>query len=167
MKTLEQFPNYGFTELGEVFNLKFDRQLKPYVSDTVGYLYITLKKEDGKYRPTALHRIIGKLYIPNPANEPMVLHKDNNKLNPKADNLYWGDNRINIQQAYDDGLAPKGIERWNNVNPVEDIHRVCDLLQEGLLSLVEIAQTTTVNYNTIKQIKYRRQWKDISSLYKW
>lgn len=167
MKTLEQFPNYSFTEAGEVWNLKFDRKLKPYVSDTTGYLYVTLKKEDGKYRPTVLHRIIAKLYVPNPAYEPMVLHKDNNKLNPVADNLYWGDNRVNIQQAYDDGLAPKGEDRWNNVNPVEDIHRVCDLLQEGLLSLIEISQTTLVKYETIKQIKYRKQWKDISSLYKW
>ena len=167
MKILESHPNYGFTENGEVFNLKFERQLKPYVSATTGYLYITLRHKDGRYRPTSLHRCVAKLYIDNPNNLPFVNHIDGNKLNPNKNNLEWTDNSRNIQHAYDIGLIPKGEDRYNNVNPVEKIHHVCQLLQEGIFSNKEIEEITGVNYKTIGQIKYGKQWKDISSIYKW
>lgn len=167
MKTLDTHPNYGFTPEGDVFNLKFDRQLKPYVSATTGYLYITLRHEDGRYRPTVLHRIIAKLYVPNPENLPMVNHKDTVKTNPHFKNLEWHTNKMNIQHAYDNGAIPKGADRYNNINPVEHIHWVCELLQEGLFGNKEIEAITGVNYKTVGQIKYRKQWKDISSAYKW
>lgn len=167
MKSLDTHPNYGFTEDGQVFNLKFGKQLKPYISATTGYWYVTLRHEDGRYRPTALHRIIAKLYIDNPNNLPQVNHKDGNKLNCHVDNLEWVNNQINVQHAYDSGLIPKGEERYNNVNPVEKIHQVCQLLEEGLYGNKDIGKITGINYKTVGQIKYRKQWKDISSAYKW
>lgn len=167
MKSLDSHPNYGFTEDGRVFNLKFDRELKPYISNTTGYYYITLRHSDGRYRPTALHRIIAKLYVPNPNNLPQVNHLSGNKLDCHKDNLEWTDNQGNTQHAYDNNLIPKGVERHNNVNPVENIHHVCELLQEGLYNHTEIEAITGVNRKTVGQIKYRKQWKDISSAYKW
>lgn len=167
MKQLDTHPNYGFTEDGKVFNLKFNKELKPYISNTTGYYYITLKGADGKYRPTFLHRVLAKLYIPNPNNLPQVNHKDGNKLNCCIDNLEWVDNRTNTQHGYDNGLTPKGENRYNNVNPVKKIHQVCELLQEGIYNGREIEKITGVKYSTVTQIKYRNNWKDISSCYKW
>lgn len=167
MKSLETHPNYGFTEDGKVFNLAYDRQLKPYISNTTGYLYVTLKHKDSKYRPTALHRILAKLYINNPTGLPQVNHKDGDKLNCHVDNLEWTDNRGNIQHAYDSGLIPKGEHRYNNVNPVEKIHNVCHLLEEGLYGNKEIGELLGVCPKTVGQIKYRKQWKDIGRLYNW
>jgi len=37
----------------------------------------------------------------------VVLHKDNDKLNCESDNLCWGTQSDNIQDAYDDGLIKK------------------------------------------------------------
>ena len=167
LKQLEAHPNYGFTNDGRVFNIKFERELKPYISNTTGYYYVTLQHEDGRRRPTALHRIVAKLYVPNPHNLPMVNHKDGNKLHCHEDNLEWINNQNNVQHAYDMGINPKGEARWNNINPVETIHQVCELLQEGLYNNKEIEKITGVNYKTVGQIKYRKQWKDVSSAYKW
>lgn len=167
MKTLDQYPNYAFTEDGRVFNTKFDRELKPYISTTTGYLYVTLRHTDGRYRPTAVHRILAKLFIPNPNNLPQVNHKDGNKTNCTVENLEWTTNQLNIQHAYDNNLIPKLEERYNNVNPVEKIHWVCQLLEEGLYGNKEIEAITGITYKTVGQIKYRKQWKDISSAYKW
>jgi hypothetical protein len=38
-------------------------------------------------------------YIPNPHNYPIVCHKDNNPRNNRVSNLYWGTQKMNIQQA--------------------------------------------------------------------
>lgn len=162
-----RYPNYDFDEYGNVTNIKFNRPVKPYISNTTGYLYVTMLHEDGKRRPTALHRILAKLFIPNPENLPQVNHIDGNKLNCSIDNLEWTNNARNIQHAYDIGLIPKLDERYNNVHPVQAIHSVCELLQEGLFNMMEISKMTGVAYKTVGQIKYRRQWLDISSIYKW
>lgn len=39
------------------------------------------------------------IYIPNHHNYPCVCHKDNNPLNNHVSNLYWGTQKMNIQQA--------------------------------------------------------------------
>jgi hypothetical protein len=97
----------------------------------------------------------------------MVNHKDTIKLHCHKDNLEWTTNQDNVQHAYDMGINPKGADRWNNVNPVENIHQVCELLQEGIYNNVEIGKITGVNSKTVGQIKYRKQWKDVSAAYKW
>lgn len=44
-------------------------------------------------------RLVAMAYIPNPNNYPVVCHKDNNPLNNHVSNLYWGTQKMNIQQA--------------------------------------------------------------------
>jgi hypothetical protein len=38
-----------------------------------------------------VHREVAKLFIPNPTNQPWVLHWDDNPLNNRVRNLRWGD----------------------------------------------------------------------------
>jgi hypothetical protein len=44
----------------------------------------------------SLHRLVAKIFIPNPDNKETVNHKDGNKLNSKASNLEWMTNSENI-----------------------------------------------------------------------
>ena len=79
-------------------------QKKAFVNKYNGYVYIGIHCADGKQRSRRLHRILAKAYIPNPNNYPCVMHIDNNKLNYSLDNLRWGTESKNTQQAFDDGL---------------------------------------------------------------
>ena len=47
------------------------------------------------------------VHNPDPVNYNFVCHKDNNPQNNHYSNLYWGDVKLNNQQAIDDGLAPQ------------------------------------------------------------
>lgn len=53
-----------------------------------GYLGIVLCK-NGIKQNYIIHRIIAKLFVPNPSGLPEVNHKDEDKSNNNADNLEW------------------------------------------------------------------------------
>ena len=76
---------------------------KPYLNKRNGYYYITLITNSA-HITFRLHRIIAKAWIENPNNLPIVGHKDNNKQNYNASNLYWTTLSENSQKAVDDGL---------------------------------------------------------------
>ena len=50
-----------------------------------------------------IQRLVALAWIPNPENKPYVCHKDNNPLNNRVSNLYWGTPRENTQQCIRDG----------------------------------------------------------------
>ncbi len=60
-----------------------------------------------KNKSYSIHRLVALNFIPNPDNLPIVLHKDNDRLNCHKDNLKWGTQSENIKQIYIDW-------RWNN-----------------------------------------------------
>ena len=61
---------------------------------------------------TRVHRVVAEVFIPNPDNLPIVMHKNNNKADNRVENLKWGTIKENTQQAVDDGLMvnAKGAE---------------------------------------------------------
>ena len=67
-----------------------------------GYLVLTLKIE-GRLKSIKLHRLIAKKFLPNSNNLPIVMHLDNNKLNPHVSNLKWGTFTENTRQAVTEG----------------------------------------------------------------
>lgn len=64
-------------------------------------------------------RLVAMVYIPNPDNLPVVMHLDNNPTNNKVENLRWGTQSDNIQQAYDEGRAstPKPLLSKGELHP--------------------------------------------------
>ena len=71
-----------------------ERILKQSVKKT-GYVCVTLCK-NGIHTTYLLHRIIAKLFVPNPNNYPEINHKDENQQNNCADNLEWCNHSYNI-----------------------------------------------------------------------
>lgn len=166
MQELKNYPAYLISEDGRVLNKQYMRELKGYSSLTTGYIYITLRK-GGQTFKHPLHRLLALQFIPNPEGKPMVNHRDGCKLNNSLYNLEWVTNQENVQHAYDIGVNQKMADRWNNKNPVEKIFQTCELLEEGLLNMKEISELTGVSHATVKEIKYRKNWKDISKLFVW
>lgn len=68
-----------------------------------GYYYADIKY-NGEMKHKRVHRLVADAFIENPHNLPIVGHKDNNKLNPNKNNLYWTTIQENTQKAYEDGL---------------------------------------------------------------
>ena len=63
------------------------KQMKQTTHDK-GYKIVFLTK-DGKTKLCFVHRIVAEAFIPNPADLPMVNHKDEDKTNNFLENLEW------------------------------------------------------------------------------
>lgn len=69
-------------------------------SDAGGYPKVELTK-NGKTRTVLIHRLVAAAFVPNPLWLPVVHHKDENRLNPRADNLEWVTTETNIRDWFD------------------------------------------------------------------
>lgn len=106
LKLIDFTDDYFITPSGKVYRKYPNGYLprKNYINKRNGYMYITIVKLNGKKATYRLHRLVAKIYIPNPNNYPIVGHKDNIKTHCEVDNLYWTTNSENIQKAVNDGL---------------------------------------------------------------
>ena len=108
---LEEYGVY-VTDDGKVL-----KELKSW-GDNRGYLYVSLyDKEEKRNHNQQVHRLVAKAFIPYDENsDGIVMHKDDNPHNNRADNLMWGTYSQNNKDAYDHGLKPK---RFNPVLCIE------------------------------------------------
>lgn len=119
-----------------------------------------------KHRWYNMARIIATLFLPNPNNYPVVCHKDNNPKNNNVDNLYWGTQAMNIQQACKEDRIPTlfgkgknnpmyGIPAPNHkLSPVQEQRLIEDLLTKTY-TRVQLAHKYGVSRATINNILKR------------
>lgn len=86
MKIIDDFPDYGITENGDVYRLNTMHKLKQV--KRWGYSEVHLFK-NGKGKNVKVHRLVAKAFIPNPYELPCVNHKDENRSNNNVENLEW------------------------------------------------------------------------------
>lgn len=158
MKKHPEFSDYIIYEDGKVYSLKVNRFLKPYERPDG---YITTYIDDYFKR---VHRLVAETYIPNPDNLPEVNHKDCDKSNNHVSNLEWVTSKQNKQHARDHGIYSSGEESVNTELTNEQIHEVCDLMQQGYINKDIVTKTGIPTY-TVANIRSGNIWKDISSQY--
>jgi hypothetical protein len=95
------YEDYQVSSLGRVKSLKYGKEhiLKSIIVRS-GYLSVNLYA-NGKARLTSIHRIVAKVFIPNPKRKPEVNHKDGNKKNNILGNLEWVTKSENQKHAYE------------------------------------------------------------------
>jgi len=65
-----------------------------------GYIQVNLFTNSKQYKCELVHRLVGKAFIKNFANKPMINHKDGNKQNNIISNLEWCNLSENIIHSY-------------------------------------------------------------------
>lgn len=107
-------PNICVSNYGRFYNVKTKRFLTPTHGDSQGHKAIKTKTKQAY-----AHREIAKAFIPNPDNLPIVRHLDDDRSNNVIENLAWGTQKDNHNDAVRNGTyrpitdmdRKKGIEK--------------------------------------------------------
>ncbi len=123
---------YMVSDQGRVLSLNYRRAgiprlLKPR-ADEKGYLLVGLCR-NGKMKTIKLHRLVAKMFIPNPNNLPEVNHKNEIKTDNRAENLEWCTREYNCN--YGTGNERSGRNRINHPaksKPVSQYNLSCEFV---------------------------------------
>ena len=94
---------YSISSDGYVISKITGKILSPGIRS--GYKFVVLCKSPTDHQKFNIHRLVAEHFVPNPENKPMVMHKNNNKLDCRDENLMWGTAQENTIQAHLDGLC--------------------------------------------------------------
>lgn len=98
-KTIEGYPNYQISNLGNVKSLNYNRTRKEkllrFSKDKYGYLRVTISKE-GVKKYIQVHRLVCEAFLQNPFNLPQVNHRNEDKTDNRIENLEYCDAKYNI-----------------------------------------------------------------------
>lgn len=155
------FEVYTVTRQGEVVNSRTGRVLRQ-DSNRTGYKRVTMSV-DGVTKRVFVHRLVATHYLPNPYGHLEVNHINGVKHDNRVENLEWVSSSRNKLHAIETGLQKSKVGR--TYLSEDRVHEICKLLEQGW-DYNSISLSTGVSYNSVCLIKTKRNWVNISSLYK-
>lgn len=94
---------YAISNLGRVFDLK-QKAYTNWNDNGAGYKIVGLMRKDKScVAMRYVHRIVGLHFLENPDNLPQIGHRDHNRENNSAVNLYWTTPKQNTADGIRDG----------------------------------------------------------------
>ena len=113
-KSLDEYSNYIITIDGKIFSKSSKKYLS--IRENSGYQYITLYNNSKKGKDFSIHYLVGKLYIPNPNNYPMVNHKNHKRNDNRIENLEWTSYSENMKHfGQKNGISVNKLDHNNNI----------------------------------------------------
>ena len=114
-----------------------------------GYMYVILSNCD-RGKTFLVHRLVAKAFIPNPDNNPVVNHKDENKENNSVENLEW------CTSLYNNTYNDIHLRRKHYVHTYEyDLDKIAEIVR-GLKKSIEDFR---IKYPEIDIDKYVQNFK--------
>lgn len=91
---------YMVNNEGRVYSFKQNKIINQYINNH-GYYFVTLSSEKSDWKYYYVHRLVAEAFVHNPKPEEfdVVNHIDENKLNPRWDNLEWTTRAENVRLA--------------------------------------------------------------------
>lgn len=163
---------YEINEYGEVRSMKTGKiKVTRQPDEYYMYPYIILYK-DAKQKKFGIHQLVARTFIPNPDNLPVVMHKDNNKLNPHVDNLKYGTVIENVHDAINDGLVKrKNYEQYQIYNGHNNVMQECNGYRDVIdkvgygtkaMFVYALRENSEFKYGEFKGCKLRKVIKGVT-----
>ena len=155
-KILDEYLNYIITKDGKIYS----KSSKKYLSsrENAGYQYITLYNNSKKGKDFSIHYVVGKLYIPNPHNYPMLNHKNFDKKDNRVENLEWITYSQNMKHfGQKNGISVNKLDKNNNIiqtyNTIKDASENNNISSSGITNVCKGKQKTAGGFKWEYKIK--------------
>ena len=151
---------YQISNLGNIKNINYrntkkERKMKCHINKN-GYVYAVLRKN--KMSKTYLvHRLVAKVFIPNPENKICVNHIDCNRHNNNINNLEWYTHKenINYMDLLDRRIANKHLSN-------EEVKEIRNKRKKGLFYKdVWKEYKNKISLKGFEKIWYNMNWKNV------
>lgn len=116
----------------------------------------------GNKKTLYMHHLVAKLFIPNPNGYPVVMHKDDNKMNYAINNLEWGTDRKNNHDAFYRGRIPRTLGSKTSMAKITEKDALEIFRSEG--KGYELREKYNVTYTVIYNIKNGNTWNHVTGL---
>ena len=119
-----------------------------------GYLRVTAFR-NGKHSAEPVHRLVCEAFNgAAPEGKPLVLHRNGDHLDNRAENLYWGNQADNERDKKSHGRAMLGEKHHQAVLTEADVRQI----REMSGSSTEVAPIFGVTPSQIRNIRAGRSW---------
>ena len=157
-KSISNFPNYVIDTDGNVYNKKFNRFLKPQVSN--GYRSVCLCKNN-KRQYKKVHRLVLETFIDLCPNGFCACHNNGNKLDNRLENLRWDSYSNNHLDKRKHGTDNKGEKCYSAKLKEQDVRMIIYMYRTGLFTQQEIADIYDITHHNVSFIVNKKSWKHI------
>ena len=161
-KSHKDYPHIEFSNMGNARKLGKNGEYKlckPTNSKKQRYLQVNAKPGVKLY----LHREICKLFNlnPNPAEYTHVLHNNNNHLDNRAENLRFGNQKLNMQDRLEAGHYNRGFGHNMAKLSNKDVFEIKWLWENKIFNQTQIANCFDIKPCTISFITTGKTWKHL------
>ncbi len=122
-------PDVWVSNMERIYNLNKNEFVKP-VPDKSGHLHIKVDNVTPMHFQPSVHREFAKAFIPNPRNEPIVRHLDDNPDNNDLRNLAWGTRRENYFDSIINGTGYEFTEEDHELSNEATRHPIVAINQK-------------------------------------
>ena len=147
---------YEVSNLGRVRNAKTGAVLSSYGASVKKYPVVTLGHSDKRY----VHVLVAEAFIGPRGDHQVCRHLNDNPLDNRSDNLAWGSQRDNMEDAARNGSIRKGEDLKVSKLKEADVYEIRRLLAEGLTQSA-IAKIFGVTQSAICRVNKRNNWKHL------
>lgn len=126
-----------------------------------GYYTVSLLDRNVQSKTYSIHRLVARIYIPNPDDLPQVNHKNCNKADNRVENLEWMTSRENIAHAIENNLRHGALGEKNGMSKLTLIQVINIHHCFGSISTYKLAKRYGVAHSTIHRIWRGKCWNDV------
>jgi hypothetical protein len=130
--------------------------LKPKLNRRCGYLYVILRRSDGKLVTRRINRLICEAFHGAPYDGANACHNNGLKEDNRAGNLRWDSQRENIADRKRHGTHLSG----HKLSPSQ-VAEVRALHATGRYRQRDLAERFSVHRATISYLVNRKTWKEV------
>lgn len=158
------FPGYYISKRGGLWSNRKNGQwkkLKPHLNKMWNRYQCTLRDSRGIRKLCKISRLVATVYLPKPSSTKLVIrHLDDNPLNNHVDNLRWGTQKQNMEDARKNGkLRGSSCKASRAKLSKKDLILIFKLKAKGLY-YKDIAKRLGVSVGTIGRVINKKSYRD-------